>query len=158
MSIESIEANSPESRQVVTQLTSAQSEAYSGKFSDYFKVGICGQDSGTIDFGAHDIYKGAADSGKTSEPDKSQEASDGARTTPLAAQQRQERLTQNKDVDQAGSPAEKEPENFKRPSEAPDKSQEAHDGARPTALAARQRQERLDRNRDLDMSMTGVEK
>lgn len=86
------------------------------------------------------------------EADKSQESNDGAQPTALAERQRMQRLAQNKDVDQAGAPADKSPDNSKGALPTEKESQQSSDGARPTPLAILQRQERLAQNADVQQS------
>lgn len=145
MTIDRIEAKCGEGPKALSMNDHVNAEAYSDSSMRVFqKCGVGRREEANLDFNVNNIYKdgGAADKNESNE---------GARQTPLAAQQRAERLAANKDVQQ--TQGEKvangdKPSNFQSP-RVEGKDNEMNEAERVTPLARAQREHRLANNPNL---------
>ncbi len=145
MTIDRIEAKCGEGSKNLTLNDHVNAEAYSDSSMRVFqKCGVGKREeaaSNNLDFNTNRIYG----------EDKN-ESNEGARPTPLAAQQRLERLAANKDVQQTqgekvANPASK-PSDFQSP-RVEGKDNETSEAERVTPLARAQRDQRLANNPNL---------
>lgn len=143
MTIDRIEAKCGEGSKSLTLNDHLNAEVYSDSSMRVFqKCGVGRRDessSNNLDFNTNKIYADKSDKNESSE---------GARPTPLAAQQRQERLTANKDVQQAQG---EKVSNADRPGDyqsprVEGKENEINEAERVTPLARAQREQRLANN------------
>lgn len=145
MTIDRIEAKCGEGSKALSINDHVNAEAYSDSSMRVFqKCGVGKREESNLDFNVNNIYKdgGAADKNESNE---------GARPTPLAAQQRAERLAANRDVQQTQGEkvanAEK-PSNIQS-SRVEGKDNEMTEAERVTPLARAQREQRLANNPNL---------
>lgn len=147
MTIDRIEAKCGEGSKNLTLNDHLNAEVFSDSSMRVFQkcgAGTRDEASGNnLDFNTKNIYADKSDKNESNE---------GARPTPLAAQQRLERLAANKDVQQTqgekiANPANK-PSDFQSP-RVEGKDNEMNEAERVTPLARAQRDQRLANNPNL---------